>query len=111
MSPDYVIAHRWLDALPAGALQGLDPGAAIAVAEGFWEARMSPTDRAAFLRYRVRPCVGCDELTADPDRVCGRCRCSECGAPTACSVGMCYECQCMAHAVGWYDMDTGYARA
>ena len=36
--------------------------------------------------------------------------CSECGEPSTNIAGMCYECQCKAHALGWYDMETGYIR-
>lgn len=33
-----------------------------------------------------------------------------CGFPTSSPTGMCYQCQCEAHAEGWYSMDDGYVR-
>lgn len=33
-----------------------------------------------------------------------------CGDRIPSSAGFCYQCGCEAHAEGWYDMDTGYAR-
>lgn len=33
-----------------------------------------------------------------------------CGGRTGSPTGMCYQCQCEAHADGWYDMDAGYVR-
>lgn len=34
----------------------------------------------------------------------------DCGERTASPTGMCYRCQCEAHADGWYSMDDGHAR-
>ena len=33
-----------------------------------------------------------------------------CGEPTGNPTGMCYQCQCEAHAAGWYSQDDGKAR-
>lgn len=34
-----------------------------------------------------------------------------CGGRPGNPMRMCYQCQCEAHADGWYSMDSGYARA